>query len=192
MPGTRPLEDDDVQEFIKQALDSSPVLICETNESGETPLHLIAYCFPDSIDQSVLRMFCYYFKRFEDEYGVEDLYLPPWRTKSESGNTPLHIALITSAPLRCFREFVKLDRDLLGYQNNAMQTPLHLLSPPDLSSTSFEEVTDLSSLRMYTATGLYDEDGHTPLLKAAREANVPLVKLLYLLNPYSVENKTKK
>ncbi|KAJ8450628.1 hypothetical protein Cgig2_020265 [Carnegiea gigantea] len=129
VPRKHPLEDDDVQEFIKQALDSSPVLMCETNEVGETPLHLIAIFFPNFIDQSVLRMVCYYFKRFEDEYGVEDLYLPPWRIKNKDGNTPLHMALMESAPLRCFHAFLKLDHDLLEYQNNEMQTPLHLLSP---------------------------------------------------------------
>ncbi|KAJ8422060.1 hypothetical protein Cgig2_033673 [Carnegiea gigantea] len=186
--GKRPLEDDDVQEFIKQALDGSPVLICETNEVGETPLHQIAKLFPDFIDQSVLRMVCYYFKRFQDEYGVEGLYLPPWRMKDKDGNTPLHIALMRCAPLRCFREFVELDGGLLEYQNDEMQTPLHLLSPPDLSSTSFEEVTDI---RWCEGADLYDKDGLTPLLKAAREANIPLVKLLYLLNPSSVGYKTK-
>ena len=123
----RALEDDDVQEFMKQALDSRPALICETDKLGGTPLHLIAFCFHDFIDESVLGMFSYYFKKFEDEYGVEGLYLPPWRMKDKDGNTPLHKALRSYAPLSCFREFLKFDPELATYQNKEMQTPLHLL-----------------------------------------------------------------
>ncbi|XP_021857891.1 uncharacterized protein [Spinacia oleracea] len=111
-------------EFIKKILQRIPILLCQTNANGDTPLHFAARARTSAAHE--LTISCKNtFQRVLD-MGASFLYsTPPWRVRNSEGNTPLHEAL-RAGNSTCARFLIELDDEVASFVNNYKETPLHV------------------------------------------------------------------
>ncbi|KMT18379.1 hypothetical protein BVRB_2g025320 [Beta vulgaris subsp. vulgaris] len=197
------LQSINVYEFIIPALEICPFLICQTDSSGDTPLHVLEKCRTNiflefrRIDQNgmfldpeinkdeelTVNMFNNYFKKAQEMAGTEEFYHPPWRVKNEKGNTPLHEAVLAT-DIDMVRELLNLEKELAGYVNNSDETPLHLLSKSNFNSVLWTRENETIIInKSHSAVYMRDKDGLTPFLRAARDGNLRLLELLGVHHP---------
>lgn len=138
-------------EFIKKILQRIPILLCQTNANGDTPLHFAARARTSAAHE--LTISCKNtFQRVLD-MGASFLYsTPPWRVRNSEGNTPLHEAL-RAGNSTCARFLIELDDEVASFVNNYKETPLHVyaryLQIPGPLCKSFKVLSAYASLARY-------------------------------------------
>lgn len=154
---------DSYVEFVQEILVNYPMLVCQSDVNGDTPVHILARNSPavqsyisnnndsyelKSLDQSNLSLklleLCriYYYKARASQEGNH--YPPPWLVQNIAGNTPLHDSLIMNYNKELQRKLYNLDINIVGgLINKNKETPLHLLAGRS-SSKSFNPTTQFS------------------------------------------------
>ncbi|KAL2938864.1 Protein ACCELERATED CELL DEATH 6 [Bienertia sinuspersici] len=118
-------EDGLLQEsFIVDALTKFPILSCQTNSKGLTPLHIAMrhrLFKPGGAPFKFLQL------HLRHIYDLRSRFqLPPWKVQDEDGDTLLHMALKYSRYK--FAEYlIELDEKCVGQINHYNKTPLHYL-----------------------------------------------------------------
>lgn len=109
--------------FVVNVLERFPILLYQTNDHGDTPLHLAAMIRDLAVQKLIL--FCKdAFQKALDE-GASFLYCSPIRVRNSEGNTPLHEAL-RAGNVAFARFLMQLDNDVASFVNNCNETPLHV------------------------------------------------------------------
>lgn len=112
------------ERFVMEALKKFPILTCQTNRRGQTPLHL-AMVRRILKPQGMLFAFLEdQFKQMKDQASY--VPLPPWKVKDVDGNTLIHLAL-KYGRFTFARNLINLDAEVAGEINNSKETPLHML-----------------------------------------------------------------
>ncbi|XP_021730995.1 protein ACCELERATED CELL DEATH 6-like [Chenopodium quinoa] len=197
----------DYIEFIQQVLESFPEFICQTDRNGDTPVHILVRNPPNTLIRlpnsdtgkyklsrlsedsesdltvKLLDLSCRYFTKAQEEASVIGArYDPPWLVQNIVGNTPLHEALIVNQSETMVLRLIELDiEDTAKLINKLNQTPLHLIAGCPLGT--YEYLCDEESIKYLVkanekATHTHDNDGLTPLLRAAKSGNVKVILTL--------------
>ena len=152
---------DDFVDFIQQVVVSFPGLICQTDHSGDTPIHVlvrnhsetkiyVAKCSPNKNDSpdytssslwisgllSVLLELC-----SQCIPKVQGTITTPWLVQNSKGNTPLHEAIMANN-YKLVLKLLNLDKGSAGILNNCKETPLHLMARCS-TSKSFNYCTNI-------------------------------------------------
>ncbi|XP_021735339.1 uncharacterized protein LOC110702009 [Chenopodium quinoa] len=149
------------EQFIINALKKYPVLFCQTNRFGETPLHLEVFHKMWQIRDGT-QLYRMIKEELMNLKGRGELPLPPWKLKDVQGNTTLHYAAKYGN-----YEF-EIDANLVGELNHSKQTPLHLLCQKHFDSGNQMMMAKLLIEKDASTVYARDIEGFTPLLRAAQ------------------------
>ncbi|XP_056697243.1 uncharacterized protein [Spinacia oleracea] len=177
----------EVEEFIKDALEIFPYLICQTDLNNNNPVHEFARRHDFPYWSSVLDLYYDYFTRSQKEASTNDvlLYHSPLQMKNVQGNMPLHLAILAEQ-VYCARALMELDNSVFGYINTRKETPLHLLCQCQETAVWCPMYEELAMKGIAAGAGvMQDIDGLTPFLRAAENHNFNMIKLLYSI--YSLQ-----
>ncbi|KAL2938871.1 Death-associated protein kinase 1, partial [Bienertia sinuspersici] len=112
------------EQFILDALKKFPILTCQTNRCGQTPLHLAMFHRFLNPDGELFGFLQEHLKQMK--VVISYIPLPPWKAKDRDGNTLLHLAL-KYGRFKLVEYMISLDEELVGQVNNSKETPLHML-----------------------------------------------------------------
>ncbi|XP_026551364.1 NF-kappa-B inhibitor epsilon [Pseudonaja textilis] len=122
----------------------------------------------------------------EEEERLRQQLLETLAFLSEDGDTLLHLAIIHCMPSIAFCCIAQMPVEVLEFQNDLFQTPLHL----SVYLEQFEVVKALILKGVNTA--LQDRNGNTALHLACEQQSLECVKLLLPLKKPISEMKTRK
>ena len=119
----------DRQSFVEEAIKLFPTLVLTADSSGETPLHVAARLHKDHypVAATLLQLSKDCTNKLKEEAGHLFLDALPWRQKNSKGDNPLHEAF-RSSNYDMARALMELDYELSSSENNAGETPLHILA----------------------------------------------------------------
>ncbi|KMT16473.1 hypothetical protein BVRB_3g050910 isoform B [Beta vulgaris subsp. vulgaris] len=185
--------------IVIDALKRCPILLCQTNSHGDTPLHLAARLRSLAAQELTISCKDTFQNKLELVVGASFLYSAPWRVKNLEGNTPLHEALRAGNAI-CARILLLLDDEVASFVNNNKETPLHfyakyqqipgpLWRDGSLAEIQLPEGGELDLLLTANMSALFsrDMDGLNPLLRAAQRNNFETIRRILDCCPSSAE-----
>lgn len=112
---------DNSEEFIVKATQKFPILNCQTDLKGRTPLHYAMYYSILKPDGIAFRTVVDNLKKMNHRTP-----LPPWEIKDDNGHTLLHLALMFNRLEFARSLIIDINPELVRDMNYNKETPLHL------------------------------------------------------------------
>lgn len=170
-------------DFINRALKLFPLLILEADSNGDTILHLAAKWKSHTSVELLANSWQDVYKVWKERN--KGVYIAPWEVKNYKGNFPIHEALQTDNLLAA-RALLDYDEAAATRVNVLGETPLHAYAKYGFSNNDdADKFAKTLISKNNLAAYIRDNEGFTPLLRAAKSGRLNVVGTILAHCPQS-------